>query len=73
MADLITIVITRIAAYWEDVTFKLRYKIPNVIAIKESHGGNPTKCCCKLFVSWLSTDYGVGLKTWSTLLKKLIG
>jgi len=71
MADLITIVIPRIEAYWEDVAFILRYNIPKVMAIKESHGGNATKCCRELFVNWLSTDYGVSPKTWSTLLKKL--
>ena len=70
MADIIKIVIPRIQAEWEDVAYALHYKIATVKAIK-ANNDNSKKCCQKLFVDWLSTDHGVGPKTWSTLLEKL--
>jgi len=33
--------------------------------------GNPKKCCQELLKDWLSTDNGVGPKTWEVLLKQL--
>ena len=71
MGDIITIVIPRIQAEWEDVAYALHYKIATVNAIKEKKNDNPKKCCKELFVDWLSTDHGVGPKTWSTLIEKL--
>ena len=64
-------VVPQIQAEWEDVAFALQYKIPTVNAIKAKHNDNPNKCCKELFKDWLSTDHGVGPRTWSTLLEKL--
>ncbi|XP_065892496.1 uncharacterized protein [Dysidea avara] len=71
MGDLITIVIPKIKAYWEDVAFVLRFKIIDVDAIKAKHNDDPKKCCQQLFKDWLSTNKGVTPKTWPTLLAKL--
>jgi len=71
MADINHIVVPRIKAEWEDVAYALRYEIATVHAIKAKHNEDPKKCCQKLFIDWLSTDHGVGPKTWSTLLEKL--
>jgi len=71
MADINRIIIPRIQAEWEDVAYALRYKIHNVMAIKEKHKEDPRKCCRELFINWLSTDCGVSPKNWSVLLKKL--
>ena len=68
MADINIIVIPRIQAEWEDVTYALRYKIATVNAIKLKNNDNPKKCCKDIFIDWLSTDHGVGPKTWSTLI-----
>ena len=69
MVDIITIVIPRIQAEWEDVAYALDFEIATVKAIKTND--NPKKCCRELFIDWLSTDHGVGPKTWSTLIEKL--
>ena len=71
MRDISYIVIPRIQAEWEDVAFALGYKIPTVNAIKAKHNDNPKKCCRELFIDWLSSDHGVGPKTWSTLIETL--
>ena len=39
-----------------------------VNAIKLKNNDNPKKCCKDIFKDWLSTDHGVGPKTWSTLI-----
>ena len=71
MADINHIVVPQIKAEWEDVAYALRYEITTVKAIKAKHNEDPKKCCRDLFIDWLSTDHGVGPKTWSTLLEKL--
>ncbi|XP_065900605.1 uncharacterized protein [Dysidea avara] len=71
MGDLNVIVVPRIMAYWEDVAFALRYKIPTVTGIRETCHTDPKKCCQELFKDWISTENGVSPKTWSTLLNKL--
>ena len=71
MGNINKIVVPRIQVEWEDVAFALHYKIPIVNTIKAMHNDNPKKCCKELFKDWLSTDHGVGPKTWSTLLEKL--
>ena len=71
MADINKIVIPQIKAEWEDVAYALRYKIPEVNGIKAKYSDNPKRCCQELFIDWLSTNNGIGPKTWSTLLDKL--
>ena len=71
MANLNNIVVPRIQADWEDVAWELHYEIPTVKAIKAKHNEDPKKCCKALFIDWLSSDHGVGPKTWSTLIEKL--
>ena len=71
MGDINKIVVPQINAEWEAVAYALRYKISTVQTIKTKNIENPKKCCQELFVDWLSTDRGVGPKTWSTLLEKL--
>ena len=71
MGDINKIIIPKIQAEWEDVAYALRYKIPTVKAIMARCNDNPKRCCKELFIDWLSTDNGVGPKTWSTLLDKL--
>ena len=71
MADINKIVVPHIQAEWEDFAFDLRYEIAAVKGIKANNNQNPKKCCKELFIDWLSTDHGVGPKTWETLIKKL--
>ena len=58
-------------AHWEDVAYSLHYDIPTVDGIDAKQKSDPKKCCQQLLKDWLSTDHGVGPKTWDTLLKQL--
>ena len=61
-----------IMAHWEDVAYNsLHYDIPTVKGIDAKHKSDPKKCCQQLLKDWLSSDHGVGSKTWDTLLKQL--
>jgi len=73
MDDLFMIVIPKIKAEWEDLAYALRFKIPQVEAIKEKYREDPKKCCREVLKDWLSTAHGVSPKTWSVLLNKLRG
>ena len=65
-------IVRQIMSYWEDVAFNsLHYDIPAVKGIEAKHKGDPEKCCKELFKDWLSTENGIGPKTWETLLKQL--
>ena len=70
MWQLNNIVVPLIMAHWEDVAYALRYDILTVNGIGAKHN-DPTKCCKELFKDWLSTNRGIGPKTWETLLKQL--
>ena len=72
MWQLNKIVVPQVMAHWEDVAYtSLHYDIPTVDGIIAKHKGDPKKCCQELFKDWLSTDRGVGPKTWKVLLKQL--
>ena len=71
MGDLNKIVIPKTQVEWEDIAYALCYEIGTVRGIRAKHNNNPRKCCKELFEDWLSTDHGVGPKTWLTLLDKL--
>ena len=64
-------IVPLIMAHWEDVAYSLHYDIPIVDGIDAKQKGDPKKCCQQLLKDWLSTDHGVGPKTWDTLLKQL--
>jgi len=70
MADINKIVVPRIHTEWEDFAYALRYKIATVRGIKANNENTKT-CCKELFIDWLSTDHGVGPKTWKTVIEKL--
>ena len=66
------IVVPLVMAHWEDVAYNsLHYDIPTVEGIDAKRKSDPKKCCQELLIDWLSTDRGVGPKTWETLLKQL--
>ena len=70
MCDLNKIVVSEVAAKWEDIAYALRYKILTVELIKSNHKDN-INCCKELFKDWLTTDNGAKPKTWETMLNKL--
>ena len=70
MWELITIVIPKIKAKWQDVAYCMRYEVLEVDAIAtESHDFK--ECCMKLFTNWLKTSHPPTPKTWQTLLDRL--
>ena len=66
------IVIPHIASYWTEVADYLEYNIGVIKTIKEKCNNNPVKCCDEVLRNWLSTNNGVGPKTWSTLICTLM-
>ena len=70
MRDIVIFVIPKIKASWKNIACVLQYDIQVVKAIGQNHQ-NVEECCQELFEDWLTTDYGVQPKTWSTLLTHL--
>ena len=65
-------VVPEIMTHWQDVAFhSLHYDASTVTAIEEKCASDPKRCCCELFQDWLTTENGVGPKTWATLLTQL--
>ena len=64
-------VIPKIAARWKDVADYLEYEIETIELIEQKHQRDGERCCDGLFRDWLSTNHGVGPKTWATLLETL--
>ena len=71
MKHLISIVVPRVAAYWNKVAFHLEFSIPAVKIISKKFPNDPECCCVELFEQWLSSDEGAQPKIWSTLLESL--
>ena len=71
MKHLHQLVIPNIAAEWKTVADYLEFTLPLIKIIEEKCRDDPVKCCTELFRQWLSSDYGVGPKTWSTLIVAL--
>ena len=71
MKHLHQLVIPNVAAEWKTVADYLEFTLPLIKIIEEQHRSDPVKCCTELFRQWLSSDYGVGPKTWSTLIVAL--
>ena len=71
MKQLHQLVIPSVAAEWKTVADYLEFRLPMIKIIEEQYRSDPVKCCTELFMQWLSSDYGVGPRTWSTLIKIL--
>ena len=70
MWELIDIVIPKIKAKWQDVAYRMRYKLYEVDAIA-TEAPDLKECCIKLFTNWLNTCHPPTPKTWQTLLEHL--
>ena len=71
MKRLHQLVIPNVAAEWKIIAYYLEFTLPLIKIIEEQCRKDPLKCCTELFEQWLSSDYGVGPKTWLTLIKAL--
>ena len=66
MKDLLTIVVPRVAAEWNDVAHHLNFEIAEIKIIREKCKEDPEKCCKELLEQWLQVESN--RKTWETLL-----
>ena len=65
-------VVPQIMTHWKDVAHHLlHYNVSKIKAIEESCASDLKRCCLELFKDWLTTENGVGPKTWETLLTQL--
>lgn len=71
MKRLHQLVIPNVAAEWKTVADYLEFQLPIIKTIEEQCRNDPVKCCTELFRQWVSSGYGVGPKTWSTVIKTL--
>ena len=71
MKQLMDKVISRVAAYWEQLAFMLEFDISRVNIIKRKGRDDPESCCYELLCEWLGTDHGMKPKNWTTLLTAL--
>ncbi|XP_065905175.1 uncharacterized protein [Dysidea avara] len=71
MGDLVTIVIPKIKAEWEEVAYALYFDSPEVSAIGLKCLWDPKKCCREVFIDWIERGRGISPKTWSELLNRL--
>ena len=61
----------KIAAEWKDLADFLEYDNNIIECIEKNHPNNCDECLDRLLRDWLSTNHGVGPKTWATLLERL--
>ena len=71
MKRLANVVLPKIAADWELVAINLEFEISTIRIIQQRGRDNPEKCCLEMLTEWVTTDHGVGPKTWDTLLHTL--
>ena len=71
MGDIVTIVIPKISAQWDQVAYALYFEPPDVDAIAVKCLKDPQKCCQEVFIEWLYKGRGTISKTWSVLLETL--
>ena len=71
MKDLHQLVIPNVASKWKTLADYLEFKLPMIQNIEHQSRNDSVECCTELLRQWLSSDYGVGPKNWSTLIKTL--
>ena len=53
------------------MAYFLEFEVPRVEIIRKQYPNDPEESCTEVFVHWLSSDEGIGPKTWGVLLKAL--
>ena len=71
MKHLANVVLPKIAAYWKIVAINLEFDISIIQIIQQKERDDPENCCLEMLTKWVTTDHGVGPKTWDTLLHAL--
>ena len=65
------VVIPEVSYCWKKIADYLKYPIAKKKEIEERQRGDPYNCCAELMEDWLSSDQGVGPKTWHKLVSVL--
>ena len=65
------VVIPEVSYCWRTIADYLEYPVAKKKEIEERQHGDPYKCCAELMEDWLSSDRGVGPKTWHKLVSVL--
>ena len=65
------VVIPEVSYCWRTVADYLEYPVAMKKEIEERQRGDPRKCCAELMEDWLTSDRGVGPKTWDKLVSVL--
>ena len=71
IADLVKVVVPKVAAHWETLAYFLEFDTSRVEIIGEKCFKDPEKCCREMFIHWLNSKEGISPKTWKVLLKTL--
>ena len=65
------VVIPEVSYCWRTVADYLEYPVAKKKEIEERQRGDPCKCCAELMEDWLTSDRGVGPRTWDKLVSVL--
>ena len=65
------VVIPKVSYCWKTIADYLDYPVAKKREIEERQRGDPHECCAELMEDWLTSDRGVGPKTWDTLVSVL--
>ena len=71
IADLVKVVVPKVAAHWEMLAYFLGFDTSRVEIIGEKRFKDPEKCCREVFIHWVNSKEGISPKTWEVLLKIL--
>jgi len=71
MAELLEIVVPKVAAQWSTLAYFLEFEVSRVEIIRQQHPNDPEESSTKVFIHWLTSNEGISPKTWETLLKTL--
>ena len=65
------VVISEVSYCWRTIADYLEYPVAKKKEIEERQRGDPYKCCAELMEDWLTSDRGVGPRTWDKLVSVL--
>ena len=65
------VVIPEVSYCWRTIADYLDYPVAKKKEIEERQRGDPHECCAELMEDWLTSDRGVGPKTWDKLVSVL--
>ena len=62
------LVIPEVSCRWRTIADYLEYSTAKKKEIEKRQCGDPYDCCAELMEDWLTSDRGVGPKTWHKLV-----